>query len=143
MRDFLNRDEIQLTGIVLASKVYLKNYSECEYLNDFERKKLNYAIKHLEEFQASILARTDRVYLKRLKSITDNNELYFAPKGLNRKIVEEVDDEIIGELLSESGWAFDCFDCNKQDYHKCNCYKVYASVGKEPTNCKDGECPFR
>lgn len=142
-RNFLNRKEIELTGLVLASKEYSKIYINCEYLNEFEKRKLTNAIKNLQELETSLFARTEKVYLKRLKSLLDKNDLSFYPRGLNRnKIVEEVDNSIIEQLIQDSAWAMECIDCDRSDYENCSCYKVMASVGKEPTNYKGG-CPFK
>ena len=143
MRDFLNRKEIELTGVSFAAKEYLKIYLGCEYLNEEEKKLLTNAIRNLDKLQDSILGRTDVVYLKRLKNLLDNNELYFYPKNLNRtKIIEEVDDSVIEKLISDSSWAMDCIGCENEDYKNCECYKIMASLGKQPTNYNGG-CPFK
>lgn len=143
MKDYLNRKELETTAVVLCSKEIIRAYLQCEYLAEEEVKLLRQVVKNLDKLQTSLFKRTESVYLKRLKSIVLNNELYFAPKGLTReKIAEEVDDEIVEKLLKDSGWAMECIDCEKQDYKNCNCYKIYASIGKEPSNCNKQGCPF-
>lgn len=141
-RDFLNRKEIELTAIVLASKGYMECYQNCEYLNEFEQRKLKNAIRNIQEMQDSILNRTERVYLKRLKSVLDNNDLNFTPTGLNRtQMVECVDNDVVMKLIKDSGWIMDCVDCERADYAECDCYKIMASVGVEISNKKG--CPFK
>lgn len=143
MKNYANRKESDLFTLILAFEEYLKLFKDCEFLSEAEVKEVVKAIKSLDKMQTSVKERLGIVFLKKLKSFLVYNQLGFYAKGIVRdKVVNNIDDDIVTELLNDSGWAMDCFDCEKEDFKNCRCYKIFVEMGKEG-NVKEKGCPFR
>ena len=143
MKNYANRKESDLFTLILAFEEYLKLFKDCEFLSEAEVKEVVKAIKSLDKMQTSVKERLGIVFLKKLKSFLDYNQLGFYAKGFVRdKIVNNIDDGILNDLLQEAGWAMDCFDCEKTDHTNCRCYKIFVEMGKTGNN-KESGCPFK
>lgn len=143
MKNYANRKEIELFTLILAFQEYLKIFKDCEFLSEQEVKNVSKALKSVNEMSESVKERLGYVFLKKIKGFLDCNTLGFYAKGILRdKVVNNIDDDIITELLNDSGWAMDCFDCDKEDFKNCRCYKIFVEMGKHG-NGKEMGCPFR
>lgn len=120
MKDYLNRKEVNQTALILATEVYINQFLDNDFFSPDERKKIQKAEKALKEFKKLLFDRIGEVYLRKIKGYIDSNQIGFYCKGIVRDTVAEtVDDEIIQRLLDASGWALDCFDCDRTDFKNC------------------------
>lgn len=143
MKNYANRKESDLFTLILAFEEYLKIFSECEFLSEIELRKVKNAIKNIHEMNESVKERLGLVFLKKIKSFLDHNQLGFYAKGILRdKVVNYIDDSVLEDLLEDAGWNMDCIGCDKENHTECRCYRIFVEMGKEG-NGKATGCPFK
>lgn len=143
MKNYANRNEIELFTLILAFEVYLDNFSKCELISESELKSVKTAMKNLHVMTESIKERLGLVFLKKIKKLLDCNHLGFYAKGIVRdKVINHIDDSVLIELLEDAGWNMDCIGCEKENHTECRCYRIFVEMGKEG-NGKATGCPFK
>jgi hypothetical protein len=143
VKNYANAKERELFTVILACEEYLKIFARSEFISEQEQKKVNNAIRNLNEMKLSVEDRLGYVFLKKIKSFLDGNHLGFYAKGIVRdKVLCEIDDDVINDLLEDAGWSMDCVGCDRENHTECRCYKIFVEMGKDG-NGKATGCPFR
>lgn len=140
MKNYFNSEERTRHIFALAAQEDLKELAKSDALTPQERRKLQNALKNLQEFTVSVCQRFGEPYRRKIFNTMQLNNIRLVAKGCRHdEPISHAAQEDLEPAINELR-LYKCMLCEKEEYKDCAVYAICVACGLDGKG--DSGCPF-